>query len=210
MTSPLSAYNELNPPHAAPITLPRPRLRRPGFWRELLNSVFFVVAALILSEMTFPRSSIDGPSMQPTLWAGNHLLINRVAYLLNDPQPGEIAVFDAPDAKEELLIKRVIGVPGDTIEIRVQTVTNPTTGVEERDVLVMRNGEVLDEPYFVNRPCNNCRDRVWTLGPDEYFLMGDNRNHSNDSRAFGPVRREAIVGRAVFRYWPLDQLGTLN
>jgi signal peptidase I len=206
----MSAHDMPNPLPAVPADLPRPRLRRPGFWRELLNSVFFVVAALILSEMSFPRSSIDGPSMQPTLWAGNHLLINRVAYLLADPQPGEIAVFDAPDAKEELLIKRVIGVPGDTIEIQVQTVFNPTTGLEERNVLVMRNGVVLDEPYFVNRPCNNCRDRVWTLGEDEYFLMGDNRNHSNDSRAFGPVHREAIVGRAIFRYWPPEQLGTLN
>ncbi|MCU0475668.1 MAG: signal peptidase I [Anaerolineae bacterium] len=190
--------------------LPKPRLRRPGFWRELLNSAFFILAALILSELAFPRSSITGPSMEPSMFTGHQLLINRVAYLLADPRPGEIAVFDAPDAKEELLIKRVIGVPGDTIEIRVIRTTD-ATGVEVRaGAEVYRNGQLLDEPYFVNRPCNNCQDNVWVLGEDEYFFMGDNRNESNDSRRFGAVKREAIVGRAIFRYFPLDLFGTLN
>lgn len=185
-------------PEATPrVRLPRPRLRRPSLLRELLNNVFFIAAALILSEIAFPRSSISGPSMQPNLWAGQHLLISRVDYLFGDPQFLDIAVFDPPDASDDMLIKRVIGVPGDIIEIR--------------DLLVYRNGVLLEEPYFVNKPCEpvKCPNRTWTLGEDEYFMMGDNRNHSNDSRAFGPISRERIVGKALWRYLPLDQFGSL-
>ena len=205
----ITAERTVDLPLPLPRALPRPRLRRPGFWRELFNSAFFIIAALIFSELALPRSSIDGPSMQPTLWKGDHLLISRVSYLIGDPQHGEIAVFDAPDIKEEMLIKRVMGVPGDTIEIRQITRTD-ASGAEVRDAQIFRNGELLDEPYFVNRPCNNCRDNIWILGEDEYFMMGDNRNHSNDSRAFGPIRREKIVGRAIFRYLPFNTFGTLK
>lgn len=194
-------------PEQTEMKLPRPRLARPTLLREFINNVFFIVAALVLSEIAFPRSSIDGPSMQPNLWAGQHLLISRVAYLFGDPQPGDIAVFDPVDAKDEMLIKRVIGVPGDTIEIHGVEVEKD--GQTTRDYQVLRNGEVLPEPYFINRPCTNCRDNVWHLGEDEYFMMGDNRNHSNDSRAFGPVKRERIVGKAIWRYLPLDQFGSL-
>ncbi|MCU0463788.1 MAG: signal peptidase I [Anaerolineae bacterium] len=190
-------------------SLPKPRLRRPGFWRELLNSAFFIFAALVFSELTFPRSSISGSSMEPTLWGGNHLLISRVSYLVADPQFGEIAVFISPDAKAEMLIKRVIGVPGDTIEIR-RTSAVDASGFEVYDGEIVRNGVVLDEPYFINRPCNNCYDRTWTLGENEYFFVGDNRNRSNDSRALGPISRERIVGKAIFRYLPFDQFGTLR
>lgn len=179
------------------VRLPRPRLRRPSLLRELLNNAFFIVAALILSEIAFPRSSISGPSMQPNLWAGQHLLISRVDYLFGDPQFLDIAVFDPPDASDDMLIKRVIGVPGDLIEVR--------------DLLVYRNGVQLEEPYFVNKPCDlsHCRNQTWTLGEDEYFMMGDNRNHSRDSREFGPIGRDRIVGKALWRYLPLDQFGSL-
>lgn len=179
------------------LKLPRPRLRRPSLLRELLNNVFFIAAALILSEIAFPRSSISGPSMQPNLWAGQHLLISRVDYLFGDPQFLDIAVFDPPDESDDMLIKRVIGVPGDVIEIR--------------DQLVYRNGVLLEEPYFVNKPCepSKCPNRTWTLGEDEYFMMGDNRNHSRDSRVFDQITRDRIVGKALWRYLPLDQFGSL-
>jgi signal peptidase I len=189
---------ELSVSRAVPaprVNIPRPALRRPGLLRELLNSIFFIAAALVLSELALPRSSIDGPSMQPTLFAGQHLLISRINYLFGDPQRGDIAVFDPPDEKTEMLIKRVIGIPGDTLEIRNNE--------------VYRNGELLDEPYFVNTPCR-CRDDSWTLEADEYFMMGDNRNQSNDSRAFGPITRERIVGKAIWRHWPPDKFGPLS
>lgn len=184
----------------------RPVLRRPGLRRELLNSIFFILAALIFSELAMPRSSIDGPSMQPTLFAGQHLLISRVNYLLGDPQRGDIAVFDPPNAATEMLIKRVIGIPGDTVELRRKKVT--VEGQERNDADLYINGVLTEEPYFINRPCANCNG-TWTLGPDEYFMMGDNRNQSNDSRAFGVITRDRIVGKAIWRHWPLDKFGPL-
>jgi signal peptidase I len=179
---------------------PRPRLHRPGFIRELVNSLFFIIAALIIAEMALPRSSVNGPSMEPTLWTGQHLLISRLHYLFGEPQRGDVIVFDPPNSRhgQEMLIKRLIGLPGDTVEFREQQ--------------LYLNGELLAEPYFINTPCEprSCPDRVWELGPNDYFAMGDNRNRSNDSRSFGALPREYIVGRAVFRYWPVDEIGTIQ
>ncbi len=184
---------------ATAMKLPRPRLHRPGLIRELLSTLVFIVAIYALAEMAIPRSNISGPSMLPNLHAGEYLIISRLDYLFGDPQHGDVAVFQKPTdpPTEPRLIKRVIGIPGDTIEIR--------------DKLVYRNGELLPEPYFVNTPCRtNCGDKTWELGPDQYFMMGDNRNDSNDSRSFGPVDRSLIVGKAVFRYLPLSSIGVIN
>ncbi|MCU0499108.1 MAG: signal peptidase I [Anaerolineae bacterium] len=183
----------------ANISTDRPRLRRAGLLFEVFSTLFFIVAVYSLAEMSIPRSNLDGPSMQPNFYAGQYLLISRVHYLFGEPQPNDVAVFQAPgDTPDDpRLIKRVIGVPRDTIEFI--------------DQVVYRNGLAIDEPY-INEPCEPrlCPDRRWELGPDQYFMMGDNRNHSRDSRVFGPVRREAIVGEAVFRYWPPERFGTIN
>ncbi len=181
-----------------PVPTRRPRLQRHGILRELIATLFFIVAVYALAEMSFPRSNLEGPSMEPTFFAGQYLLISRVHYLFGEPEYGDIVVFQRPDytPQQPRLIKRLIGLPGDTIEIR------------ER--LVYRNGQQLDEPYFVNAPCTfDCADRLWLLGPDEYFVMGDNRNRSQDSRDFGVIHRALIVGEAVFRYWPIDQIGSV-
>ncbi|MBK9125434.1 MAG: signal peptidase I [Chloroflexi bacterium] len=212
ITTPDSWSDQTPTPRTANIPrvqIPRPRLRRPGILREILNNLFFIVCALIIAEMAFPRSTIDGPSMQPTLFTGQHLLISRIDYLLGEPKPGDIAVFDAPGEPVEMLIKRVIGVPGDTIEIKVFPAERDANGavITAGYAEVYRNGELLDEPYFVNRPCTNCPSRAWDLGPNEYFLMGDNRNESKDSRQFGPVTRDRIVGRAIWRYLPPQDFG---
>lgn len=189
----------MRPPTHIDRNLSRPRLRRPGLLRELLGTVLLIAAVLVASELALPRSRLDGPSMQPTLFAGQQLLVSRLDYLFGDPQRGDIVVFDKPNTgpEDEMLIKRVIGIPGDTIELR--------------DQQVYRNGVLLDEPYFVNAPCNSrkCPNQVWILGVDEYFVMGDNRNHSVDSRDFDAVTRDRIVGKAIWRYWPLNQFGSL-
>ena len=191
------------------VGVPRPTLQRTGWPRDLLNSLFFILAALVLSELALPRSSIDGPGMEPTLFTGQHLLISRVAYLLGDPQRGDIAVFDPPNAAKEMLIKRVIGIPGDTVELR--RIAADGQGISDSALYV--NGELVDEPYFVNRPCigSNCAGS-WTLGADEYLMMGDNRNHSNDSRnpSVGLIPRDHIVGKAIWRHWPLSLFGPVE
>jgi signal peptidase I len=204
----MTDYSAPRATYAPRVSIPRPALRRPGLLRELLNSIFFIAAALVLSELALPRSSIDGPSMQPTLFAGQHLLISRLHYLFGDPQRGDIAVFDPPDAATEMLIKRVIGIPGDTIELRRKQVV--IDGQERNDADLYINGVLTEEPYFINRPCSNCNG-TWVLGPDEYFMMGDNRNQSNDSRnpSVGLITRDRIVGKAIWRHWPLDKFGAL-
>lgn len=191
------------------IRIPRPALRKPNSLREVLNSVFFIAAVLVLSELALPRSSISGQSMEPTLFGGQQLLISRVHYLIGDPQHGDIAVFDNPnDGKDDILIKRVIGVPGDTVELRKEPIT--IDGEEIVDSVLYINGERLDEPYFVNRPCGKDCEGRWTLGPDEYLFFGDNRNRSNDSRNFDAIPRENIIGKAIWRHWPPDKFGPLD
>lgn len=129
---------------------------------------------------------------------GQRLIISRVHYMLANPQRGDIVVFNSPEADSDdpSLIKRVIGLPGELVEIR------------DREVYI--NGVKLDEPY-IKEPCTySCRDRQWQLGDDEYFVMGDNRNVSNDSRKFGAIKHSAIIGEALFRYWPLHAIGFIH
>lgn len=178
-----------------PKKMHRPGLRVPGFFGELVRTVIFVVAVTVLFDMAIPRSLVEGRSMQPTFQDGDRLVVSRVNYLLSEPTRGDIVVFNSVNPYEEgvMLIKRIIGVPGDTVEIR--------------DQHVYINGELLDEPYVLE-DCSQfrCTENVWVLAPDEYFVMGDNRNNSKDSRAFDPVPKDHIVGTVLFRYWPLNAL----
>ena len=179
--------------------LPKPRIKQESFLRELINTLIFIVAVFTLLQLAMPRSVVHGSSMEPNFGEGQYLIISRVNYLLGEPERGDIVVFNSPDARsdEPSLIKRVIGLPGETIEIR--------------DTIVHIDGEPLDEPY-INEPCTvrKCQDEIWELGPNEYFLMGDNRNVSNDSRSFDAVQRELIIGEVLLRYWPLDRFGIVH
>jgi len=185
---------------AAP-ALPRPRLKRPGVWRERLELLVLIVVVFTLVNLATMRFFIDGPSMQPNFHDGEFLIVSRVHYLLGSPVRGDIAVFDAPGDDDRrvnpLLIKRVIGVPGDHVV------------VESGETFV--NGVRIDEPFIFQNDapyrCSQYCDVI--LGADEYFMMGDHRNDSNDSRAFGPVTRNRIVGEAIVRYWPPSAWGSV-
>jgi signal peptidase I len=176
----------------------RPRLRQRSFLYEILETLVLIVAIYALVDLASVRFFVDGPSMEPSFYTGQRVIISRVNYLLGEPERGEIVVFESPDRPgiDPPLIKRIIGLPGETVEIR--------------DTRVFINGRALHEPY-INEPCNtgNCADARWELGPDEYFVMGDNRNRSRDSRRFGPVRREHVIGEALVRYWPPQFWGLL-
>lgn len=150
-----------------------------------------------LVNLASARFIVDGPSMEPNFATGQFVLVSRVNYLIGEPQRGDVVVFKYPNDPREDYIKRVIGTPGDTVEIR--------------DMLVYVNGAQLDEPY-INEPCtpSSCRDQSWELGADEYFVMGDNRNHSSDSRAFGTVQRDLLIGEALIRYWPPQDWGIIR
>lgn len=180
--------------------LPRPRLNTPGYFREFVEMVVFAVAIFTLFELAMPRSIVDGRSMEPNFVNGQRLVISRVHYWLGDPERGDIIVFNSPKPRSEnesALVKRLIGLPGDTIEFI--------------DQQLYINGQLVNEPY-ISEPCSKyrCEDEVWHLGSDEYFMMGDNRNVSNDSRAFGPVPQENVVGEVLLRYWPLEQIGIVQ
>jgi signal peptidase I len=181
-------------------TFPRPTLHRRSFLRETIETLVLIGAIYALVNLASVRFIVEGPSMQPNFHTGQVLVVSRVNYLLGDPARGDIVVFNPPNnpPDEPPYIKRVIGLPGDTVEIR--------------DTKVYVNGFLLEEPY-INEPCdaNHCRDKVWQLGPNEYFMMGDNRNHSSDSRGFStPVTRDHIIGEALIRYWPPQDWGVVN
>jgi len=176
---------------------PRPRLGKWSSIREWLDLIVLVGAIYALVNLSTVRFVVRGSSMEPTFRDDQLLLVSRMNYLLAEPQRGDIVVFHYPKAPTEDYIKRVIGLPGEIVEIK------------DREVYV--NGIKLNEPY-INEPCTqySCPDKIWELGDDEYFVMGDNRNHSSDSRSFNGVRREFIVGEVVIRYWPPPDWGLVD
>lgn len=183
-----------------PENKPRPKLKRSTLVRELLETIILIGLFYTLVNLASVRFFIEGPSMQPNFWADQFLIVSRANYLLGNPQRGDIVVFDPPGddgtPNEPLLIKRLIGLPGETVELH------------EGQVYI--DGTPLNEPY-IKEPCTrSCNDSSWTLGADEYFFMGDNRNNSRDSRAFGPVTKNRIIGEAVVRYWPPQDWGIVT
>ncbi len=177
----------------------RPTLRQRGYMREIIETIVLIGAIYALVNLATVRFIVEGPSMQPTFHTGQVLMISRVNYLFANPQRGQVIVFNAPGkpADEPPYIKRVIGLPGELVEVR--------------DMKVYINGQELYEPY-INEPCSagSCPNRTWQLGEDEYFFMGDNRNHSLDSRSFGGVKRERVIGEALIRYWPPQDWGIVG
>ena len=176
---------------------PRPRLRRTNVLRELAETLLLMVVVFTLFNLATVRFFIEGPSMQPNFWAGDYLVVSRMHYLFGDPQRGQVVVFDPPgDAgPDPLLIKRLIGLPGETVEYRAGE--------------LYIDGVLLNEPY-TREPCSTRCDGRWDLGENEYFFMGDNRNNSRDSRVFGPVTRDRIIGEAVLRYFPLSSFNVIS
>jgi len=181
--------------------LPKPKLTIPPMLKEIVSTLIFIIAVTVLFDLAIPRSLVDGQSMEPTFQDEDRLVVSRLNYLLDRPQQGDIVVFNAVDPDDAelgiMLIKRIIGIPGDTVEIRNQQ--------------VMINDVMIDEPY-INEACSvfKCQDKTWELKDDEYFVMGDNRNHSNDSRSFDAVPLDHIIGQVVLRYWPLSSVGVIT
>lgn len=180
--------------------LPRPRLRQHGwarFWRDFIEMIVVVATIYSLVNLATARFVVEGDSMQSTFETGQYLIVSRAHYLLNRPQRGDIVVFHYPVDPSTDFIKRVIGLPGEIIEIH------------DGDVYI--NDVLLDEPYL-DEAClpRNCENDYWELGINEYFVMGDNRNRSQDSRAFGPVDRSYLIGTALVRYWPPRDWGVVS
>lgn len=147
----------------------------------------------LLVNFLTARVRVESISMQPNLREGEFVVINRLAYKWNQPQRGDIIVFRFPGDPEKRYIKRVIGLEGDTLLI------------ENGQVYV--NGELLHEPYISTPPVYS---GDWDVGLEEVFVLGDNRNNSNDSKNWGALSTDAIIGKAVFIYWPPSEIGLIE
>ncbi len=172
-------------PTATEAVLPRPRMRRGRVFREIVDAVLLFVLIYTLVNLLTARFVVDGSSMAPNFATGQFIIVNRMSYLLGEPQRGDVAVIKSPSEDNIDLIKRVIGLPGETVSVR--------------DGLVFINGVQLNEPYLNAQPRYQGE---WSLQTDEYFLLGDNRTDSRDSHNFGPLNEDLIIGKALLVYWP--------
>lgn len=164
-------------------------------WEYIRLIVLVVAAMLLLQNFVIINATIPSESMENTIMPGDRIFGNRLAYLSADPQRGEVVIFKFPDNEKEYFIKRIIGLPGETVEVRGGKVY--IDGAEEP----------LDDSYCPQEP-DGRGDGVWEVPENSYFMMGDNRNMSNDSRYWqNPyVSRDKILGKAVLRYWPLNKI----
>ena len=160
---------------------------------DILQTVAISIVLFLGINLVTARIRIESVSMENTLHPGYAVLVNRLAYRFSLPERGDIIVFDPPFQSPEPYIKRVIGLPGDEISIR--------------DGTVYVNNTAIPEPYIRERPVAR---GTWLVPEETVFVMGDNRNNSSDSRSWGPVPDENIIGRAIFVYWPLDEMGSLT
>jgi signal peptidase I len=196
----LSSENyEMPDAGAAPVTaLAQEASSRPsrakGFLRELAETVIpAVVIAVLIHVFLAQATRVYGQSMEPNLHTDMRLVVEKLSYRLHTPERGDIVVLRVRP-EDEMLIKRVIGLPGDQVEIR--------------DGQVYVNGQPLEEPYLNQETRGNLAPRV--VPPLHVFVMGDNRRASNDSRSFGPVHIDNIVGKAWLSYWPLEDIGPVQ
>ena len=172
---------------------------------SLLREVFEVVALAVILYLGISFAvqavHVEGLSMYATLDDNDYLIANKIDYRLHAPQRGDIIILRPPADNSKDFIKRVIALPGEKLLIR--------------DSHVYINGHQLDEPYLpeawiqLNNWTGNGGPDGTVMLPNQYFVMGDNRNRSQDSRLFGPISRDRIDGRAWFRIWPLDHFGDI-
>lgn len=164
-----------------------------AFLREVLGTLVLAVAIFMLIQVTLQTSDVRGSSMEPNFNNGQRLLISKAAYFFGEPERGDVIIFAPPDSigSDDDFIKRIIGLPGEVVEIKDGVIY---VYQEDGNVLVLDEGEYIHEPTRGSFLSD-------TIPPDSYFVLGDNRNNSNDSRIFGTVSRRDIVGKAWLSIW---------
>jgi signal peptidase I len=195
VTEPAGAGPPPEPPAAPPDSSKKgPHALRIAFeWIGLV--VLALVIALLIKTFLFQAFFIPSESMVPTLQVHDRVLVNKLSYKLHPVHRGDIVVFKAPEGSDpgiDDLVKRVIGLPGES--------------VSARGGHVYIDNKELPETYLPKGTITTNFSPV-TLAPDHYWVMGDNRGNSKDSRVFGPITKNHIVGRVFFRIWPLSRLG---
>ena len=168
---------------------PEPITEQPTDWKrfvlDILETLVLAVVLYFGINAVSARVRVDGFSMKPSLQDGEYILVSKLSYKLGAPQRGDIVVFIFPVNPAEDLIKRVIGLPGDTVTVQAGVLSI--------------NGVAIDEPY-INAP--PAYEGSWKVAPDELFVLGDNRNDSRDSHQWGLLPIKNVIGKAVLIYWP--------
>lgn len=174
--------------------------------KEVVSFLLYIVIVLALTYLVIhfvgQRTEVSGSSMESTLSNGDNLIVDKISYRFRDPERFDIIVFPYKYEKKTYYIKRIIGLPGETVQI-------------DPEGRIYINGEVLEESYgreVIARNKLGLAEREIILGPDEYFVLGDNRNASSDSRdpSVANIKREDIIGRAWLRIWPFHKIGFIR
>lgn len=165
------------------------------FWELLRFAIIALLIVVPIRAFVAQPFIVSGSSMYPTFQDGNYLIVDEMSYRFEMPRRGDVVIFRYPKDKKKFFIKRIIGLPGETLQI------------ENNSILIKNEknpaGFILNEPYIKNVSYNKL---AVELKGDEYFLMGDNRNASSDSRSWGSVKENLIVGRAFLQLLPIDEI----
>jgi len=171
-----------------------------GFFNFIWEILKIVIIALLIvvpiRYFLFQPFFVKGQSMEPNFENSDYLIIDEISYRLGSPQRGEVVVFKYPQNPSQRYIKRIVGLPGETVEI------------EDGKVIIFNQvgSQILDESDYLPASCQTPGDARVSLNEDEYFVLGDNRASSADSRSWGPLPKENIIGRVLFRAWPFTTL----
>ena len=164
-----------------------------SFSRDILVTILIAMLSFFVMHASIQSAVVIGPSMEPTVEEQQRLLVNKLVYFFHAPERGDVVIFQPPNKSQPDYIKRIIGVPGDTVEIK--------------NGYVYLNSKKLDEPYIKDRPTYNLSAK--RLAENNYFVLGDNRNNSNDSHNGWTVTRPDIIGKAWLRIWPPNEWGVI-
>ncbi len=173
-----------------------------GYFIEIIETVVVCVAIFFIIYLFIAQfHKVSGSSMIPTLQNGDYIITEKISYRFGSPKKGDIIVLKNPRDESQDFIKRIMAVPGDTIKVADNTVSV--------------NDEIISQPFLpagihTNGGSFLLEGSTVKAGPNQYFVFGDNREHSSDSREWGAVTKEEIVGRAFFRYWPPPSVGLLT
>src|SRR4030042_765866 len=163
------------------------------FLKDVLETLILSLILFVTINVVSARIRVDGESMEPTLLSGEYVMVNRLSYRFGSPQRGDIIIFHPPLNPSEEYVKRVIGLPGDEVEVK--------------NKVVYVNGQPLDETYLdvtTNYP------GAWQVPAGQLFVLGDNRNNSEDSHDWGTLPIANIIGKAVLIYWPPTAWGLID
>ena len=172
--------------------------------KEIISTIVYILVVLLgtwlLITFVGQRTSVSGSSMEPTLQHNDQLILDKISYRFSEPQRYDIIVFPFLYEEKTYYVKRIIGLPGETVQI-------------DGEGNIFIDGEILEEDYgmeTMNYP--GIAAEPITLGDEEYFVLGDNRNNSSDSRdpSVGTIRRSNVMGKAWVRIWPLNKFGLLK